>query len=85
MCEKFRDHCLSFFDERIKLISDEDRDKRMGIGRLDVIDSMAEVHKVMMQPIDYIAMLLNNPRVAKNALRRTYETWEKGSRSHRFQ
>lgn len=77
MCEIFRDRCSSFLGEKIKLISDEDKDKRMGIGRLDAITSMAKVHKEMQAPIDYIAMLLNNPRVAKNALRRTYQTWEK--------
>ncbi len=77
MCEKFRDHCLSVFPVKVKPVPDDERDKRMGIGRLDIIASMAKVHKEMQVPIDYIAMLLNNPRVAKNALRRTYQTWEK--------
>jgi len=77
MCEKFREHCLSEFTGKVKLIPDSERDKRIGVGRLDLIASMAKVHKGMLVPIDYISMLLNNPRVAKAALRRTYQAWIK--------
>ena len=77
MCKTFREHCLSMLDECIICITDDERNKRMGIGRSKVIESMAEIESSMKKPIDYISMLLNNPRVAKITLRRTYQSWKK--------
>jgi hypothetical protein len=76
-CKTLREYCLSKLDPTLKVISDEERDRRMGIWRSDPVGSVAEVHEQMQKPIDWITMLLNEPRLLKAALRRTYQIWEK--------
>ena len=76
ICTTFREHCLSKLDDKVKLISDEQRDGRMGTARSEVLESMARFAAEMEKPIDWIAELLYNPRVAKLALRRSYDGWK---------
>ena len=77
MCTTFREHCFSKLDNKARLIGDEQRHERMGVARSEVLESIARFDERLKKPIDWVAALLNNPRVAKLALRRSYDGWDK--------
>ena len=77
MCETFRDHCLSKLDKNVKFNIDGKRDEHTGFKRSKFMEEFAEIDERLEKPIDYVAELLNNPRIAKLSLRRSYQGWEK--------
>jgi len=77
MCETFRDHCLLKLDKNVRFNIDGKRDEHTGFKRSKLMEEFAEIDERLEKPIDYVTELLNNPRVAKLSLRRSYQGWEK--------
>jgi len=77
MCETFRDHCLLKLDKNVRFNIDGKRDEHTGFKRSKFMEEFAEIDERLEKPIDYVTELLNNPRVAKLSLRRSYQGWEK--------
>jgi len=75
--ESFRSHCIALCPDIISTIPKNYKKDKMGWGRSDMIQAMAEIEELIDSPIDAILKLTDNPRVLKHALRRTLTTWEK--------
>ncbi len=76
ICETFRTPCLRMLDDKVKCVPDEDRDKRIGMRSYFLKGSLPYIDELAKNAIDYIAALLNNPRVLKLAFRRTWQAWK---------
>ncbi len=78
MCKTFRECCLGMLDADARDIfyGDGDKEDRIGWDRSGIVESIAQFEDYLKKPIDYIVELLFNPRVAKAALRRTWQTWQ---------
>jgi hypothetical protein len=78
LIESFRNLCLNKYKNDIDCLSREKRDRRLGIDRSADNDHLlfsifGDDHQ---EPIDTIIKLLDNPRVIKAALRRSWGTWQ---------
>lgn len=78
LIKSFRNLCLNKYNNDIDCLSREKRDRRLGIDRSTDNDRLlfsffGDDHQ---EPIDAIIKLLDNPRVIKAALRRSWGTWQ---------
>ncbi|MBN2019616.1 MAG: hypothetical protein JW749_05265 [Sedimentisphaerales bacterium] len=75
--ETFRLYCIERCPDIISTIPKNYNKDRMGWGRPEILQIVAETDDGLSQPVDAILELTDNPRVFKHTLRRTLTAWEK--------